>query len=133
MSFRPQLLASTPTMEFTDLKIQSKSLSRTIEYPTRIPFQDYPETPKRLGTLSFCLVHIHTQQPESTLQLHRGNTLILRAKLQYSSTQLGAGEYPHTCMAPLTLDNSGKGESPAPLQEFGCRASAMYEGEPNYI
>ncbi|KAK0144409.1 hypothetical protein N1851_017229 [Merluccius polli] len=30
---------------------------------------------------------------------------------------------------PLTLGNSGKGESPAPLQEFGSRASAVCRGD----
>lgn len=40
-------------------------------------------------------------------------------ELQHIGDQPGAREYHHTHPVPLTLGNSGKEETPAPLQEFG--------------
>lgn len=65
------------------------------------------------------------------MQSHSGDPHVLWEELQQSSAQTGTCEYPHTYPAPLTLGNTEKGESPAPLQEFGSITSAM--GRDEYI
>jgi len=50
------------------------------------------------------------------------------------ATLLFTGEkYRYTRLASHSLGKSGKGERPAPLQEFGSRTGAVRGGEPNHI
>lgn len=70
--------------------------------------------------------------PSCSPKPQRGNPLVHQENFQHRGIQLGDCEYPLTCTMPLSLSNSGVGESPATLQELGLRAQAVCTGEPNY-
>jgi len=91
-----------------------------------------PKDSKKAG-YSVLLFGAYARTTVRDLQSHGGNPLVHWGELQHSSAQLGTSEYPQTRLAPHTLGNSGNGEGPAPLQEFGSRTGAVCGGEPNHI
>lgn len=65
-----------------------------------------------------CIFFFHrTRRPSCSV----GRTPTLRCTV-------GAREYPHTRLTPLTVGNSRIKEGPVLLQEFGSRASAVHGG-----
>lgn len=70
----------------------------------------HPQTLRRLDTLNRCSVYKHIQESEPFSATCRcfEVTILLQVELQHSGAEPGTHDYPHTCLGPHTLGNSGK-------------------------